>query len=135
MTTVTDANGRYTFYDVDYTSHELIVKTEKGEKIAAFDLAFSEGENFSTDVTEEGVNITYTRSTDTVSIEVKLIPDQGGAKISQVTGLDKPQSSDTSGGEGGVLLWIGGGVLSIMLIALLIIILKRKKKSDRNEMI
>jgi hypothetical protein len=129
MTTVTDANGRYAFYDVDYTSHELIVKTPEGDKIAEFELVFSEGEEFSTDVTEKGVDITYMRSTDTVNIEVKLIPDQSGAEISQVFSSDNLQTSDALGGIGSVLWWIGGGVLVVMLITLLTIILLKKKKS------
>jgi hypothetical protein len=135
ITTVTDVNGRYTFYDVDYTSHELIVKTESGEKIAEFELVFSEGEEFSTDVTEEGVDITYTRSTETVNIEVKLIPDQSGAAISEVSGTDNPQTSDALGGLGSILWWIIGGVLVVMLITLLIIILLKRKKEDRKELI
>ena len=137
ITTVTDANGRYTFYDVDYTSHELIVKTAEGEKIAEFELAFVEGEEFGTDMSEKGVNITYTRSTETVNIEVELIPDQGGAAISQVSGSDNPQTGGSLGGIGTVLLWIGGGVLALMLIALMIIILKKKKKKkvERKELI
>ena len=84
MTTVTDAQGRYTFRDVEYTNHELIVKTPKGEEIAVFTLAFSQGDTTDTDVTETGVNITYTKSTATVQIEVALKADKGGAEISQV---------------------------------------------------
>ena len=133
MTTVTDANGWYAFYDVDYTSHDLIVKTAEGKKIVGFELDFSEGEKFSTDLTEKGVDITYTRSTETVNIEVKLIPDQSGATISQVSGTDKPQTSDSLGGIGTALLWIGIGVLAVILITLLIIILLKKKKDDRKE--
>ena len=135
MTTVTDANGRYTFYNVDYTSHELIVKTPAGNKIAEFELAFSEGEEFSTDVAEKGVNIIYTHSTEMVNIEMKLTPDQSGAAISQVSSSDKPQTSDSLGGIGLVLMWIGGGVLAIMLIALLIISVLKKNKSNRKELI
>ena len=127
MTTVTDKNGRYTFYDVDYTSHELIVKTAEGEKIAVFELAFSEGDAFNTDVTKAGVNITYTNSTATVNIEVKLMPDQSGAAISQASGSDNPQAVDFLGGISTVLLWIGGSVLAVMLIALLVIILLKKR--------
>jgi hypothetical protein len=135
ITTVTDANGRYTFYDVDYTSHELIVKTPKGEEIAAFEIEFSQGDKVGTDVTEQGVDITYTSSTTTVDIEVALAADDSGAEIAQVQVVDNPQTSDAASGIGTVLLWIGGGVLAVMLIALLIIILIKKKKHERGELI
>lgn len=135
MTTVTDANGRYAFQDVDYTSHELIVKTPEGEQIAEFELAFSEGEDFSSDMTKEGVSITYTRSTETVSIALQLIPDKSGATISQVSGSDKPQISNPLRGVGLVLIWIGGGILAVMLIALLITIVRKRKKNERNEIL
>lgn len=135
MTTVTGADGRFAFYDVDYTRHALIVKADEGQIISEFELTFSKGEVFSIDLTEKGVNITYTHSTETVNIEVKLIPDQSGAAISQVSGSDNPQTSDSPGGVGSVLWWIGGGVLAVMLIALLIIILLKKKKDDRKELI
>lgn len=135
MTTITDSQGRYAFFDVPYTSHELIVKTPDGEKIAEFELNFSEGEEFSTDLTDSGVNITYTRSTETVNIEVKLIPDQSGAAITQVSGSNQPLASGSFGGFGLVLMWIGGGILAVMLIALLIVILLKKKKAERKELI
>jgi hypothetical protein len=128
--TVTNANGEYAFYDVDYTNHELIVKTAEGKTIAEFELAFSEGEEFRTDVSEAGADITYTRSTETINIEVKLIPDQSGAAISQVVSLDDPQAIDSRGGAGSTLLWIGIGVLAVILIVLLIILLLKKRKED-----
>ncbi len=128
MTTVTDANGRYAFYGVDYTNHELVVKTPEGEKIAEFELVFSQGDEFGTDMTEKGADITYTSSTATVNIEVKLIPDQSGAAISLVSGSDEPLADKAFGDAGSVLLWIGGGTLVVMLIALLIIILLKERK-------
>jgi hypothetical protein len=128
ITTVTDANGRYTFHDVEYTKHEMIVKTPKGEEIATFELSFSEGEEFDTDVTDEGVSITFTNSTATVEIEVALAADQRGARISQVLGVDNPQTGDAPSGIGTVLLWIGGGIFAVAVIAALIIILLRKRR-------
>jgi len=128
ITTVTDANGRYTFHDVDYTSHELIVKTPEGEEIAAFEMEFSQGDKVGTDVTKQGVDITYTSSTTTVDIEVALTADHSGAEIAQVQVVDNPQTSDATGGIGTVLLWIGGGVFAVAIIAALIIILLRKRR-------
>ena len=128
ITTITDANGQYTFHNVDYTSHELIVKTAEGEKIAEFELAFSEGKEFSTVMTKEGVNITYTLNTETVNIEIKMTPDQSGAAISRVSGSKIPQTSNSLGGFGSVLWWVGGGALALMLITLLIIVLLKKKR-------
>jgi hypothetical protein len=43
-------------------------------------------------------------------------------------GSDNPQTGNSLGGVGSILLWIGGGALAAMLIALLIIILMRKRK-------
>ncbi len=134
ITTVTDANGQYTFEEVDYTSHELIVKTPEGGRIAGFELAFSEGEEFNTQMTDKGVNITYTPGTQTVNIEVKLIPDQSGAAIAQVSDSDSPQKDDAQGGIP-IFWWIGGGVIVLLLIALLIIIMLKKKKEGRKELV
>ena len=131
ITTITDANGRYTFVDVDYTSHELIVKTPEGEEIAAFELEFSQGDEAATDVSEKGVDITYTSSTTTVDIEVALTADDSGAEIAQVQVVDNPQTSDAAGGIGTVLPWIGGGALAAMLLALLIIILMKRRKETQ----
>jgi hypothetical protein len=132
---VTDANGRYTFRDVDYVSHELVVKTPAGEKIAEFALEFSEGKEFGTNMTEAGADITYTRSTETVNIEVVVIPDQSGAKISQVSGSDKTQISDNTSGFSSVLWWIVGGILAAMIAVLLIVVIqKKKRKADRTEL-
>mgnify|MGYP000398037725 CR=1 FL=1 len=128
ITTITDANGRYTFRDVEYTKHEMIVKTPKGEEIAAFELSFSQGEEFDTDVTEKGVNVTFTNSTATVDIEVAVAADQSGATISHVQAVENPQTDDTSGGIGTVLLWIGGGIFAAAIIAALVIILLRKRR-------
>lgn len=131
ITTITDANGRYAFYDVDYTSHNLIVKTPEGETVATFELKFSQGDEAVTDVTEKGVDITYTSSTATVDIEVVLAADQSGAAISQVQVVDNPQTSDAAGGIGTVLLWIGGGIFAAAIIAALIIILMKKRKGTQ----
>lgn len=128
ITTITDAYGRYTFYDVDYTNHEMIVKTPKGEEIATFELSFSQGNIFGTDLTEEGVNITFTKSTATVDIEVAVAADQGGATILDVSSVDNPQTSDAFGGIGSVLLWIGGGIFAVAIILALIIMLLKKRK-------
>jgi hypothetical protein len=135
ITTVTDKNGQYVFYDVDYTNHELIVKTPEGEQIAEFELAFSQGEEFSTDVTEKGAAITYTGSTATVNIKVALAADKSSATIVQVSSAGIQLVDNADGGIGTVLLWIGGGVLAVMLIALLVIILLKRKKQDWKEMI
>ncbi len=135
MTTVTDSQGRYAFHNVPYTNHELIVKTPEDEKIAEFTLAFLEGDEFSTDLTDKGVSITYTGSTETVNIVVEVTQDQSSAAISQVSDSDNPSTDDSSGGIGSVLVWIGGGTVATMLIALLIIILINKKKDDSKELI
>lgn len=131
MTTVTDKNGRYIFYDVEYTNHKLVVKTPADEIVAAFELAFSEGEEFGMAISEKGVNITYTQSTETVNIEIKLISDKGSAVISQVSDSDKLRSSALLGEMGSALLWIGGVVLAGMLIALRIIISLKKERKTR----
>lgn len=126
MTTITDENGRYTFNDVEYTNHELIIKTPKGENVASFELNFSQGEDFSSAMSEKGANITYTQKTETVTLEVTLKPDQSGAAISAVSASTPPKASGFLSVIGTVLLWVGGGVLVIML--LLIFTSKRKVK-------
>lgn len=131
MTAVTDAKGRYSFDNVDYTSHQLIVKTPEGEKFAEFELSFTEGAKFGAEMTETGADIIYTSGTETVSIEVELLPDRGGAVISRVNGSDGPQTGGTHDGSGSILWWIGG-VIVLLLIGLLIIALLRKKKGDRE---
>jgi hypothetical protein len=131
ITTITDANGRYTFYDVEYTKHELVVKTSEGDEIAVFELSFSQGEEFGTDVTDDGVSITFTRSTSSVNIEVAVAADQSGASISQVQVVDNPQTSDAKSGIGAVLLWIGIGVFTAAIIAALIIILLKRRKGTQ----
>ncbi len=127
ITAVTDMNGRVAFKDVDYTSHELIIKTPEGRLIAEFELAFYEGEEFGAEVAKEGVSITYTRSTETVSIEVRLMPDQSGAAISQVYDSNNPKTGGSYDAAGSILWWIGGGVLAVILIALSVILLLKKK--------
>lgn len=115
--------------NVDYTNHELILKTPEGKQIAGFELAFSEGEElFRTETTVKGANITYTRSTETVNIEVKLMPDQSGAVISQATDSDKLQASESVAGAGSLLWWIAGGVMAVILSVMVIVILLKKKK-------
>jgi hypothetical protein len=126
MTTVTDENGRYTFNDVAYTNHELIIKTPQGEKVATFELNFSQGKEFSSAKSDKGANITYTQKTETVTLEVTLNPDQSGAVISEVSASSQPQTNGFLSVIGSVLLWVGGGILVIML--LLILANKRKVK-------
>ena len=110
ITTITDADGHYTFYNVDYTDHELIVKTPKGIKIATFTLSFSEGDKFSVDVRKKGVDIRFTKSIITVDIQVVVDADQSGAAIFQVSSNDIPETSDNLW-DIGILLWIGGIVV------------------------
>lgn len=129
---MTDANGRYAFYDVDYTSHDLIVKTPQGEKIAEFALAFSEGDQFNTDMTDEGVKITYTQKTATVTIDVALKADESGAAIEKVAGSDIPQTTVSLSAGGSALLWIGIGTFAALLIAVLIILLAKRKKNGED---
>ena len=125
ITTITDADGHYTFYNVDYIDHELIVKTPKSEEIAAFKLSFLEGDKFTTNIMKKGVDITFTKSTVTVDIQVVVEASQSCAAISQVLGNDIPRTSDSFWGIG-TLLWIGGIVVLIIITALFIILRKRK---------
>ena len=131
LTTVTDKDGRYEFRDVEYTGHEMIVKTPAGDEVAEFELIFSEGDEFSTDVTEEGVSITYTSRTATVDIEIALTADRSTAAIAQVSGSEKPHGGDTAGGIGPVLLWAGLVAIAVM-IAVVIVLLLRKKKEENG---
>lgn len=128
ITTITDENGRYAFYDVAYTNHELIVKTPEGTEIAAFELSFAQGDQMDTNVTDEGVSVTYTNSTVSVDIEVAVAADQSSAAIARATGVDNPQTNEGAGGIGTVLLWIGGGIFAAAIIAALIIILLKRRK-------
>jgi len=133
-TTATDANGRYTFDNVDYVAHSMIIKTAGGNKVAEFELTFKEGEQFSMNMTEKGVNITYTQSTEAVNIEIKLNPDLAGAEISRVSDSVIPHTGSASDGIDPVLLWIGGGSLVVLLgAAWLIIALGKKKKRIRRK--
>ena len=125
ITTITDTDGQYTFYNVDYTDHKLIVKTPKGEEITAFTLSFLEDDIFSANISKKGVDITFTKSTITVDIQVVVDADQVGASISQVLGKDIPETSDSFWSIG-MLLWIGGIVVLVIIAALFIILRKRK---------
>jgi len=131
VTTITDAQGHYTFNDVDYTKHELIVKTSNGEKVAAFALKFSEGNEFDTDVKEDSVNITFTKSTVTVNIEVVVVADRGEASISKVSSVEIPRTGD-SGGIFSTLLWIIIVFVSIVIIAALIFVVVRTRKREAS---
>ena len=127
-TTITDENGHYSFDNVDYTNHELIVKTTEGDKVADFQLSFSEGRKFNTAVTNEGVDITYTSSTDTVNIEIELVADQNSAAISNVSAVEKADTGASRSGIGSIILWIVGVIIAVLLIALLIFFILYRKR-------
>lgn len=125
VTTVTDSGGRYVFHDVDFTSHELIVKTPEGEKIKAVALAFSQGEAFGTQITQEHVSITYAKETATVNIVVQMTSSQNGAVVTQVS---DSELSTSSGGTVTALPWIVGGAVAAAAVAVLIALLLKKRK-------
>jgi hypothetical protein len=128
ITTITDTDGHYTFYNVDYTDHKLIVKTPKGEEITAFKLSFLEDDIFGANITKKGVDITFTKSTVTVDIQVIVDADQGGAAISQVLSNEIPETSHSFWGID-MLLWIGG-IVGLVIIAALFIISRKRKVND-----
>lgn len=125
VTTVTDADGRFEFHGVDYTHHELIVKKPAGEQIAGFELTFSEGDKVGTDVTENGVNITYIRSTAIVTIDMALNAGESSTAISKVTVSDTP--AEASGGTASALWWIIGGVVVAAIAVVIVLLLKKRK--------
>ena len=129
-----NANGYFAFNDISYTHHELIVKKADGVQIAVFDLDFTQGGQFRTDVTQTGVNITYTGKEAAINIEFALTKDQNGVKILQVSGSEKPVN-DTSGISSNMtFLWIAGGVLAtgVVIFFVFFLIKKKRKRETRR---
>jgi len=132
LSAVTDANGQYAFSNVTFAHHVLVVKTADGVQIAAYELDFTKGEQFLSNVTQTGVNITYTDDTAAINIELMLTKGQDGAAITQVSGIDGP-ANDTPPDNMIIIPWLAGGVLVICIVtgSLLLIRGKRKRTNRR----
>ena len=124
VTTVTDAQGRYTFYDVEFTEHTLTVKTPEGEEISSLRLSFSQGEEFDISTTNTETIITYTATTITVSLIVTVSEDQSTASISEITSTSSAEAVRESTWWIWVLVVAMAGIASVLIIWF---VRKRKK--------
>ena len=116
VSTITDEKGHYTFHNVAYTDHTLIVKTPENEEIASFVLLFAPGEEFDTATTDESMSITYTHSTVSVNITVTVAEDKGSAVISEVSSVNESETA----GSSVWWIWVLAGIIAGLAVIVMI---------------
>jgi len=74
VSTLTDENGEFSFGNIPYTSHTLIVENEDGEEIGRFDIVWAVGEDTHAlaDESTNIISILYTENTLGVSIPIEI---------------------------------------------------------------
>ena len=110
-TAVTDANGKVTFSDVLFEDHTLIVKDSGGNTRATIDLNMGMGTLKGYSVDETIVDVTYTKNT--VSVQIDITLDGEDVTVTDVIITENPDTGDS-----GVWLWMLFLGLGVVFIAL-----------------
>ena len=110
-TAVTDANGKVTFSDVLFEDHTLIVKDSGGNTRATIDLNMDMGTLKGYSVDESIVDVTYTKNT--VSVQIDITLDGEDVTVTDVIITENPDTGDS-----GAWLWILFLGLCVVFIAL-----------------
>jgi hypothetical protein len=86
ITVYTDSDGWYTFEDVEFTEHELIIYTPAGEEIGRYNIVFTEGDSQSSYVDGDTLYATFTGDSLYLAVDLEL-DEEGNAVIvdSEVT--------------------------------------------------
>lgn len=95
-TTRTDANGTYTFSDVPYTHHTLVVADENGVEKGRMSLNFTKRDTAGATVTGNTVETTYTEGT--IKVDFPIIVGESGISIDEedVEVIENPQTGGSS---------------------------------------
>lgn len=119
---VTDAQGKYTFTDVEIEDHTLIVKNTGGETLGTFALNIETGNDFDWDADGSDIDVTVQSNTAMLGFEI-TVSDSGDVTIDDVEGIANPATG------GGVTLWWAAVMTIIIAAAVASVRFFRKRKA------
>ena len=111
-TVTTDANGKFTFENVSFDDHQLIVTDDLGTELARYNLHFSPGTATSYSIDGNDVSLVVTANTIAIDILIETSDDGRSAEIIEITFIENPQTGHNNA------YWLIGIAVMLGLLAM-----------------
>ena len=130
-TVFTDANGDFSFNNVGFTDHTLVIRNGEGNIIGEYELDFTLGNETRVVIDGATAYITYESNAIMVWLDITMNASGTGTTLDDVTVINNPDTGSEVNAWS-LIMWIGATIVLLVLLAGMVIIVAIRKKKYRE---